>query len=307
LFSKLNKHIETIFIDTDSTNFDIKDKVNVILSPSLYWIKKISLPVTKSKDVKPLLPSIFEDILPAGNYSYSAYKDGNEFLVFAYEDKKILELIKTKGISQKQLNNIYFAQNELSNITKAMKINETQSIYVKDGIVVLLPCCWIKEHGYLNLNDINLSKKHINLKQYNYMIDDKSIYTILILCFIFTIFSAIEYGINLQNIDNLKKKKDEVFQQYSLKPTMFQNNSLLSNYKKINKTQTKLRDLISTVLSLRLPKTTKITLIDSNKKKLIVHFKSVDINSKMQIESQLKNKNYLSSLKKDILSVEFKL
>ena len=87
MFSKFNKQIDTIFLDTICDNFHTDNKVNIILSPSLYWIKKVSLPVKNVKDVKPLLASIFEDILPDGTYNYSAYKNDDAYLVFAYEDK----------------------------------------------------------------------------------------------------------------------------------------------------------------------------------------------------------------------------
>ena len=309
MFSKFNKHIDTIFLDTICDNFHTDNSVNIILSPSLYWIKKIILPVKSAKEAKPLLASIFEDTLPDGAYSYSVYKNDDDFLAFAYEDKKILELLEQKGIKQTQINNIYFSQNEFSDITKAMKINETQSIFVKDGIVVLLPCCWIKEHGYLNLDSINLSKKYINIRQYSHLVDEKSLYMITILSVIFTIFVASEYFISIQNISNLTDKKDEIFQKYSLKPTMMQNNAMLKGYEKINKQQTNLRVDIASVLSLNLPSEVKLTLLKSTNKKLIVHFNSVDKNSQLKIKQQLKKKNLIfsSNLKNGILEMEFRL
>jgi len=113
----------------------------------------------------------------------------------------------------------------------------------------------------------------------------------------------------LQNINNLTNKKDEIFQTYSLKPTMIQNRSMLKSYEKTHKRQTHLRSYISNVLSLKLPSSVKLTLLNSTEKKLVAHFSSVDKNSQTKINQQLKDKNiqYSINLKSDTLEVEFKL
>ncbi len=309
MFSKFDNKIDTIFLDIESNNFNTTDKVNIILSPSLYWVKKIKLPVKSVREVKPLLKSIFEDILPDGVYSYDVYKSYDDFFVFAYEDKKILELIEQKGLNPSQVNHIYFAQSELANISGAMKINKTQSIYVKDGIVVLLPCCWIKESGQLHLGDLKLSKNHIDIKQYNHIVDEKTLYTLLGVSMLFTFLVLFEYIITVKNVDKITKMKDEVFQTYSLKPTMMQNKSMLKQYEKINTKQTNLRTYIASVLSLKLPTDVTLTLLKSNSKKLTALFNGVDKKAYSSIKKQFKDKHIdlSTSLKNDTLSVEFKL
>jgi hypothetical protein len=95
---KFRRDTTTLFLDPASKEqliYDTSKKVNIILSPSLYWVKKMSLPVTNVREVKKLLPSIFEDSLPVGHYSYTAYKHGEDFMLFAYEDKKNTRLTRT--------------------------------------------------------------------------------------------------------------------------------------------------------------------------------------------------------------------
>ena len=154
MFTIFNSKLKTIFLDPNSStnNNSVADdeKVNVILSPSLYWVKKVSLPVKHEREVKKLLPSLFEDILPEDNYSYYVYKTGEEFLIFAYSDKIILDTLLEKNISLSNVSKIYFAQSEIKDIESALKINETQSIYLKDDLLILVPCCWIQERGTLD-------------------------------------------------------------------------------------------------------------------------------------------------------------
>ena len=306
MFSKLNKNITTLFLDTQSDNFDTEGDVNIILSPSLYWVKKVSLPIKKTKDVKPLLKSIFEDILPDGTYSYSAYKGfDKDYFIFAYEDKKIIDLLESKNIKPSQVKHIYFAQSELYNISGAMKINKTQSIYVKDDIVVLLPCCWIKESGQLDISTLKLSNHHINLHHYTHIVDQKALYKIMAISIIFAFLMFVQYMLILQDIDHISDKKDNIFANYSLKPTTMQNISLLKEYQKTHTQQTNLRKYISKILSLNTD--AKLTLISLENNKLNILMENIDKQGYVSIKEQLKDIEFISTLKGTKLTLEFKL
>ena len=138
MFTKFNQKHKTFFLDLSSPAVEVDEKVNIILSPSMYWVKKLSLPLSKSSEAKKLLESIFEDTLPLGNYNYSVYKEGKFFFAFAYDDKFIIDTLEEKGISVANVASVHFAQSELGFIEGAVKINETQSIFLKDGILILL-------------------------------------------------------------------------------------------------------------------------------------------------------------------------
>ena len=84
---KFNTQLKTLFLDPHSEIEHTDEKVNIILSPALYWVKRQTLPVKYIRDAMKLLPSIFEESVPEGHYSYSAYKDGDTFVLFAYDDK----------------------------------------------------------------------------------------------------------------------------------------------------------------------------------------------------------------------------
>ncbi len=72
---QFNRQHKILFLDPNYPAVCGDEKVDIILSPSLYWIKKISLPLNSLREVRTLLPSIFEDMLPDGIYSYSVYKN----------------------------------------------------------------------------------------------------------------------------------------------------------------------------------------------------------------------------------------
>lgn len=246
---KFNEQKRVVFLDPNS-QLSIKDdeKVEIILSPSLYWVQKIKLPVKYIRDVKKLLPSLFEDILPSGNYNYSAYKNENEdesFFIFAYEDKKIIDLASRFGINSSNISSVHFAQSELSDLEGAVKINDSQSIYVKDGVVTLVPCCWIEESGNIDLENIKLSKHKITLAQFGHIVDNSSLYKIASVLVVFSLLFFSEYFITKQKISAIQEQKSKLYKEYDLKPTMFQNKAILKKYQGIHQNQTTLRQELS--------------------------------------------------------------
>jgi hypothetical protein len=309
LFSKFNKQIDTIFLDSNSLSFQTNKRVNIILSPSLYWVQKVSLPVKYLRDVKALLPSLFEDILPEGNYSYSAYKSGEEFYIFAYEDRLILDKLHTKSITTAQINNVYFAQRELFDIEGAKQINPMQSLYKKDDILLLIPSSWTKLGEQLDLKRLILSKESIVLKQFSHIVNEKSLYTLVGVAVIFLILMASEYFITLEKISKVEVLQDEVFAKAGLKATMFQNNAMLKEYDKIDKRQTKLRSKLVKILNIPVKNDTKILDLSLKGNIIKVSYEPMTNGMDSLIFTQLKRQNieFKSSLKSNILHLEFEL
>lgn len=303
----------TVFLDPNAPSVNLgaiglasKEKVNVILSPSLYWVKKLSLPVKYIRDVKKLLPSIFEDSLPDGKYSYTAYKSGDEFLVFAYEDKHIIDVMNSKGLSLANVSGVYFAQSELDDVEGAVSINETQSLYVKDGIVVLVPCCWIEEKGDLDISDLELSKHKVTLQQFGHIVDNKSLYKIAAVLVAFIILVATEYFLTSAKATEIQTAQEELFAKYKLKSTMFQNKSMLKKYNATHEQQTKLREYISYILSMKLTAQQNISLITLKNKKLVVEITGVEQGNENTILQTLKAKKvaYKKSFEKEKMHLE---
>jgi len=309
LFSKFNKQLASVFIDPSSQPLTIEENVNVIVSPSLYWVKKLDLPVKNVREAKTLLPSLFEDILPEGSYSYSVYKDGEYFFIFAYEDKKILEVCASKGIHAAQIEGVYFAQSELAHLTSTHKINDTQSIYVKDDIVLLVPCMWLEDDSMLDVNDLSLSKHNVKLKQFGHIVDDKSFNTLVVIFSVLILLLGVEYFITQSKLQSTLELRDEIFEKNGLKSTMMQNRSMLKSYTTLHDKQTKIREYIGYFLSLKLRNGEKISSIRYKSNKFNVDISGIKNGAEKIIVESLKNKKMIfkPTFKNDTLSMEISL
>lgn len=308
MFTKFNKKHKSIFLDPNTQKYDLDEKVNVILSPAYYWVKRLTLPVKYARDAKKLLPSIFEDTLTDGNYSYSAYKDGEYFFAFAYDDKVILDALEAKGISLSNVADVFFAQSELD-FDGALKVNETQSVYFKDDILVLLPCCWIEESGSLDLEQIETSKHSITLAQFGHIIDSKSLYKIGVILSMLIVLVIVELFITNKKVDDLVSKKDNLFEKAKLQSTMFQNKATLKKYKTIHTSQMKLREYVSIILSSKLKSGESLKLISLKNKKLSVEFSALSQSTINKIVKKLKLKKveYKSEQKDNSWNLEMKI
>lgn len=309
MFLKYKKKIQTILLYKDSPLLSIEDKVNIILSPEYYWVKKVSLPIKYVREVKPLLPSLFEGSIPDGQYSYSAYKDGDDFYIFAYEDKSILDVIHAKGLKTAQVQNIYFAQSEFSALEQPVSIDASQSMCLEEGIVVLLPSLWIEEGSDLNISTLTLSKHKNSLKQFGHLVDNKSLYGIIGIFLFFILAATSELYMTMQKIETQVLQREKLFQDKTLKSTMMQNRAILTELKKVHENQTSFRRAIGSVLSLKLQGNEKLSLITLKNKKLLIEFVNIKRVREIQILGILKKKGlvFTSSLKSEVLKVEVKL
>ena len=312
MLSSFKRSIDTVFVDpSDTTELSLQKgtKLDIILSPSLYWVKKISLPVKSVREAQKLLPSLFEDSLPEGNYSYMAYKKEDDFIIFAYEDKKILELLSSKGIALANIHGVYFAQSEFESAESAYRINQTQSIYVKDGVVVLVPSAWVKEPKELNFNELELSKHRVKLQQFGHIVDTKSLYTIAGVLGILALILVVEIALASSKCDAVLDAKDALFSKYKLQPTMFQNRATYAKYSGIHARQTHLREYISDFLHMKLKKTQRVESIEVKNKILYVSMSGAAKGSEQNILSQLDSKHlkYKTSFHGERMKVEVKL
>lgn len=252
MFMNFKQKASTLFLDSTPKFRVTQNKVNIILSPSLYWFKKLSLPVKSIREFKKLLPSIFEDILPEGLYSYSAYKNEDEFYAFAYDDQVIINMLEQSGISLSDVAGVYFAQSELGDIKQNIAIDEKNALHVKDGVVMFIPLVWVEESIPMNLEGISLSKYKITLKAYGHIVESLKLYKIVGILSVLIFLVGAKYMITLHKINEVESQRSQLFEKAGLEPTMIQNRSVLDAYKKRYEKQSELRNAIAEILALEL-------------------------------------------------------
>ena len=306
LFTKFKKSNSVIFLDPHAQiapKIAESTRVDIILSPSLYWVKKLKLPVKYTRDVKKLLPSIFEDILPNGNYSYAVFKEDDGYIAFAYEDKQIIDELTKQKIPVVNVENVYFAQTELLSSSPCM-INDKEALVLENGVLFLAPLDWFEDIKPLSLSSVIRSNKAIKLQQYSHIIDTGSINKIGALLGVFIVVLIVEMFITSQKIDHLEQEKEKLFTHAKLLPTMMQNRAVLAEYETTFEKQTKLRNILGILLQIELRQ--KITKIELKNKVLHITLQEIDQATTKKILQSLKayESTLRSSLKNNSFEIE---
>ncbi len=306
---KFKKEYQTILFDpTKRYSFEKDVKVNVILPPSLYWVQKVQLPVKFVRDALKFLPSLFEDQLQEGQeYNYFTYKDGENFIAFAYKQDEILALLAKQGITKGNIEALYFAQSEFSHIKESIILNKEEVLTLKDGIVILLPKEWVSNVKALDTTTLKLSKHQIELTQFGDL-DKRKFFTLSFILVLFIALFGFEYFATTLESEKLAQKRVEVFEKYNLKATTFQNRALLKKYEKIEKKQRKIRKVVALISGVKLKEGDFLNLIFLKERKIIASF-SGKTQQKEYIVKKLKAKGLKlhSSTKKEQLFVEVAL
>ena len=302
---------QNIYLDASADiDVDSKTKYNVILSPNLYWVKKVSLPLKYARDVKKIAHTLFEESIPENSlYSYHVYKKEDNFFIFAYDDKEILSLLESKGITMANISAIYFAQSELDTMQDIYKVNDLEALHVKDGIVILLPLKWFETSQPLNIIDLKLSKEKIKLQQYHHLINSNIIVKTIVFLLLFIAVFSVEFFIYRYQKEQIVKQKNKIFTKYHLKPTMMQNKSILNDYERIYKTQKRVRETIAGFLKANLSKSEKIEDISYQNKviKVIISHVSKEDEKRIMAPFYKQKRTYNSHISNGKLYIEVKI
>lgn len=279
---------KAFFVDVDSPDSLVEEPVNIILSPSMYWVKRVTLPVKYLYEVKSLIPSLFEENLPEGKYSYSAYKDGDSFLIFAYNDKEVLDLIAAKGIASANINNIYLAQSEFDTIDTPIKINENSVLSLQNGVVVKLPSVLAPDALALDLDTHTFSKETIHLTRLNQIADKKSQMVFAsILGFLIVMFTT-EWLITSSKVSTILEKQNEVFNNHNLPSTFFQNEAIHAKLNTVFERQSRIRDILNLALTIKLKPQEQLEHISLEKSKIVIEIRTASETTGAQSLSKLK-------------------
>jgi hypothetical protein len=260
------KTYKSIVIDATSCDLQLissKINLNIIISPSLYWSKELTLNVKNKKEALKFASSVFDFLPQSKIYHYKVFENKDKYLFIAYEPEVISQKIKELGIAKDKIKNIFFAQTEFSKITLPISITPTISLVQKDGIVFAIPTGLCEEKGSF---DKFIFEHYFSHHSYSYdefeedHIDDKTMITSWILLSTALIILGFNWYIQKKEITKQLEKKEEIIKTYKLANSMAKvvviKNSLLKKEEK----QINLRKKIDYILGINLEETGQTNL-----------------------------------------------
>jgi len=248
-----NKETQKIFLTTNSKLKNLTNsKFDIIVSPEFYWARKFEIPVKTEAQARHVLPTLFEDIVEdITTLTYQVIKlEENQFLCFAYNNKKIYEAVKKIHIPTSQINAFYFAQNECKEFN-SFEVDGLKYMYTNEGILVKVPNTLLPDAISLEkvINKIKPTSHKLQIKLYSDVISSKFYYVLFAISAVLILINFIKYFDYSNQISKLEEKELKVKQLNKLPSSMLQTSSILKKYDSKILKETKKREAIYYIFS----------------------------------------------------------
>jgi len=248
------RSFEVIFLDRGE-KVSLRGKGVVILSPAFYWFHREKLDISLSQARK-IAPSIFEGMVPPGEYSYFVERVGDEYHFYAYEDSKILEALQDQGIRPSQVIKVYPAQMVFRDLTAPVALGG-RVLMSDNGSVVALPQGIVRSGVQsIDLNSLKLPKKSLPLRAYSMgAISQEQIFTLSLLLFFAILLYGIQTFLHKRELGQLLTQEEIIRGRYHLPATSIELKSILSSLEKVEREQLRMREVVE--YALRIPLTSR--------------------------------------------------
>lgn len=243
----------TLFLDREAQPVSVQGKVDLILSPSLYWFRTEALPVKTVFQAKKLAPSVFDAITPEGVYSYHVLKRDEGFWLFAYNEEQIIDAVTRTGIRPSDVRHIYFAQTECAALETPLRLGATRILSSVDGVVTELPARYAataeEASSFFETHERKGPTVGITL-YHSTLLDKKQFKRLSIVAGIFALLYGIEYFTARAQLATLLEEQEKIADTYRLPQTSFERDGLINALNKKQKRQTQLRTTAKALFAL---------------------------------------------------------
>lgn len=289
----------TVILDTEENleQYDPKIPINLIISPSLYWIKETELIWKSTKEASKYSQSLFDYLIADQNYDFFVFQASDKFIYIAYEKEKIATHLKLLNLQNSQIKNIFFAQSEFQNATKPIKISGTKSFLVDDEVVYCVPNDLCDESDNLDtfLQDHYFSKNSFSIEAFEEdFIDNKMMITTWILLFVSISILVFNIFLNTKQTKHLLQEREVILKNYSIDESFSKVTAIKNSLQKIEQKQTSLREKISYAISADMQANTQPESIASNSQTTFIAPGTNDVIE--TLSSELEDKEYLKEL-----------
>jgi hypothetical protein len=246
---------------------------SVILSPEFYWVKKVKLPVKKERDALKLAPSLYEGFLPEGDYSYEVRKEGDDFIVLAYDKKRVSEALDEIFLHKKDIAEIYFAQDALRSVQECVAVNANAALSNMDSVIIQVPraCTNTEKTLYNALDDAVLGKRKVKLSSFdNRLLSSGDLKIIALIVGMLLVAFVSEYIVYKKALSDLDTKRMQIITEHDLPRTSIQLKSIKKSLFKKFETQKAMRELLFTLSKITLKKGEYIESIEESNKEMLV-------------------------------------
>ena len=241
-----------------------ENRINILLSPQFYTMKREALPVKYAYQAKRIAPSLFEGLLEGEqNYKYFAIKEEDGWLFIAYSEEDIATFLKQKHVELSRINTIYFAQQSLHAFTSPVLMGgEDALVNLNDTVTIVPQSALPVESKSIPIDERFIPKKGIRLEgEGSVYFGRKEAYVFATICLFFALMYVAE-GVTYAGGGNVEKEKmEELLSAYPSLESSYKRKNILDTYSVIDKKERKKRESIKAVSRMIFKGSTLVSLV----------------------------------------------
>lgn len=304
----LEDNKKLVLIHRSMPQMEIKQPVNVMLTPQFYTLKKEILPIKFAYQAKKIAASLFEGMLAEGRrYDYFVFKEGEYWVFIAYSLEEITEFFKSKGLSPEFVSKLFFVQQSVSYFAQPYLLSENDVLAVLNETVVVMPRSAVADEAIKTAMEIPNPAKGIAI-QSSYA----SVLTLkeaLGFAAIFVLFAAlfitegVRYGgdtqSGMQELESLIEANPSLASQYTRE-------NIVTKYRKIDEVERKKRDAVKILIGM-VYKGVELKTLHIDDKGFRAEYAVKEDKTIRQMESEAKKAKFTVQKAADGIKVEGKL
>ncbi len=292
--------LKTVVINRQETLRTSEERVNIVLTPAYYWFKSEVLPVSNVSQAKKLVASLFDGVIPEGEYSYYVIKKEERFWLFAYSDAMIVAKLTQLGLKPSQINNIYFAQTECELTEMPLMLDDGFVLMAQEESVSLVPSAYVADtissERYFSAH--HFSKHTVSLSFFqNSFLEEKYLYRMMAVAIAFIVLYFGHYLMVRQELRDVLGRQLSIAEHFKLPQTSFELNGLKNALYAKESRQFELRENVKKLLSLKLNPGEYVKKMQINQKTGSFEIVLTDAKHAEALKSQLQQSFKITSVK----------
>jgi len=281
---------ELVLVHREMERYSTDQRIDIMVTPQFYTMKKEILPVRYLYQAKRVAPSIFEGFLEEERaYEYVVFREEDAWVFIAYSPEEIRGFLETKGLSESSVSKLFFAQQAVNAFATPVKLSKKEVLVTIDGVVVMVPEILLSgEKTTIDFDRRFIPKSGFSLPgSSQVLIHSKEA---ILLTVVFTLFAGIffvEGWRYSQNLETQQKEMRRLLESYPSLQSKLQRESVFLKYNMIDMQERKKREMIKKLASM-IFKGVTLTAYHMNEKKFTLTLSCKDMKVSQKVRALAK-------------------
>ncbi len=267
----------------------IEGRVDVMVTPQFYTLKRETLQIRFSHQAQKIAPSLFDGLVeePA-SHSYFVYREGETWVFIAYDPKEIAAFLESRGLPPQRVAKLFFAQQAKEHFATPVALSEKEALVLIDQTVTVVPRAVLPEQKWGRFDETFRPVKGVSFGATGAsLLTQKQAVLLAVILSLFGVIWLAEgwrYG---RTNTTLQSKLESYYAKYPSLQSAYARESIAAKYRKIDTAERKKREVVGKIAGM-LSKGVMLKSFEMDEKGFRAVFVAADAKALKRLESLAK-------------------